>query len=74
MAEKETQTEQDTTILEAAQRVGIYIPALCHHPDLPPAPGMKIDGQIYRGGELIQGSSSNPNKFEGCKVCVVEIP
>jgi [NiFe] hydrogenase diaphorase moiety small subunit len=25
------------TILEAAQEAGIYIPRLCHHPDLPPA-------------------------------------
>ena len=70
---KEVQTEQGTTLLEAAQNLGIYIPALCHHPDLPPAPRMKIDGQIYRGGELIQGCGSNPNGFEGCQLCVVEI-
>lgn len=70
---KEAQTEEGTTVLEAAQSLGIYIPALCHHPDLPPAPKMKIDGQIYRGGELIQGRDSNPNGFEGCQLCVVEI-
>ena len=70
---KEARTEQGTTVLEAAQRLGIYIPALCHHPDLPPAPKMKIDGQIYRGGELIQERDSNPNGFEGCQLCVVEI-
>jgi len=71
--DKEVQTEHGTTLLEAAQHLGIYIPALCHHPDLPPAPGMKIDGQIYRGEELIQGRDSNPNGFEGCQLCVVEI-
>jgi len=70
---KEVQTEQGTTVLEAAQSLGIYIPALCHHPDLPPAPKMKIDGQIYRGGELVQGHDSNPDGFEGCQLCVVEI-
>jgi len=70
---KKVQTEQGTTLLEAAQGLGIYIPALCHHPDLPPAPRMKIDGQIYRGGALIQGRDSNPNGFEGCQLCVVEI-
>jgi len=70
---KEARTEEGTTLLEAAQSLGIYIPALCHHPDLPPAPKMKIDGQIYRGGELIQGRDSNPNEFEGCQLCVVEI-
>ena len=26
-----------TTILEAAGSLDIYIPTLCHHPDLPPA-------------------------------------
>ncbi len=69
----EVQTEEGATVLEAAQGAGIYIPALCHHPDLPPAPGMKIDNQIYRGGKLIQGSSPNPKEFEGCQLCVVEI-
>jgi len=71
--DKEVQTEHGTTLLEAAQHLGIYIPALCHHPDLPPAPRMKIDAQIYRGEELIQGRDSNPNGFEGCQLCVVEI-
>ena len=28
--------EKETTILEAAQRLGIYIPTLCHHPALEP--------------------------------------
>ena len=70
---KEVQTKEGATVLEAAQGVGIYIPALCYHPDLPPAPGMKIDSQIYRGGELIQEGSPNPSEFEGCQLCVVEI-
>jgi len=70
---EEVKTEQGTTLLEAAQRLGIYIPTLCHHPDLPPAPRMKIDAQIYRGGELIQRHDSNPDGFEGCQLCVVEI-
>jgi ferredoxin len=30
------EVEEGTTILEAAQRLGIYIPALCHHPALEP--------------------------------------
>ena len=28
--------EEGTSILEAAQTAGIYIPAVCYHPDLPP--------------------------------------
>ncbi|MGD2176376.1 MAG: 4Fe-4S binding protein [Anaerolineae bacterium] len=30
------EVEEGTTILEAAQRLGIHIPALCHHPALEP--------------------------------------
>jgi len=30
------EVEEGTTILEAARRLGIYIPALCHHPALEP--------------------------------------
>jgi ferredoxin len=30
------EVEEGTTILEAAQRLGIYIPTLCHHPALEP--------------------------------------
>ncbi|MDH5461620.1 MAG: 2Fe-2S iron-sulfur cluster-binding protein, partial [Candidatus Bathyarchaeota archaeon] len=70
---KEVQTEPGTTVLEVAQSLGIYIPALCYHPDLPPAPKMKIDAEIHRGGELIQGRDSNPDGFEGCQLCVVAI-
>ncbi|MFZ5632456.1 MAG: FAD-dependent oxidoreductase [Bacillota bacterium] len=29
--------EEGATLMEAARRVGIYIPGLCSHPDLPPA-------------------------------------
>jgi heterodisulfide reductase subunit A len=30
------EVEEETTILEAAQQLGIYIPTLCHHPALEP--------------------------------------
>ena len=32
----EVRVKQDCTILEAAYSAGIYIPALCYHPSLPP--------------------------------------
>ncbi len=31
----DVQASKDMTVLEAAEKVGIYIPTLCHHPDLP---------------------------------------
>ena len=32
----QVQVEEGVTALEAAVKAGIYIPTLCHHPDLPP--------------------------------------
>lgn len=32
----EISAESDMTLIEAADAAGIYIPRLCHHPDLPP--------------------------------------
>ena len=34
--DKEIETQENKTILEAALEEGIYIPHLCHHPDLKP--------------------------------------
>jgi formate dehydrogenase beta subunit len=68
----DVQTKKGATVLEAALGGDIYIPALCYHPDLPPAPGMKVDSQIYRGGEPIRGEAS-AHGFAGCQLCVVEI-
>ncbi|MCK4648028.1 (2Fe-2S)-binding protein, partial [bacterium] len=33
---KKIQVEEGTTLLEAAQKLGIEIPTLCHHPALKP--------------------------------------
>ncbi|UCE44378.1 MAG: NAD(P)-binding protein, partial [Candidatus Bathyarchaeota archaeon] len=35
--------------------------------------GMKIDDQIFRGEEPIHGTASNPDEFEGCQLCIVEV-
>lgn len=34
---KQVETRPGRTVLEAARGAGIYIPTLCHHPDLPPS-------------------------------------
>lgn len=64
--------ERGVTVLEAARSAGIYIPALCYHPDLPPAPGMKPGEFIYHAGELIKNVDSK-REYEGCRLCVVKI-
>jgi NADPH-dependent glutamate synthase beta subunit-like oxidoreductase/ferredoxin/NAD-dependent dihydropyrimidine dehydrogenase PreA subunit len=33
---KEIETEEGKTVLEAALQAGIYVPNLCYHPDIPP--------------------------------------
>ncbi len=68
----EVDAEQGKTVLEAAQSAGIYIPTLCAHPDLPPAPGTKADGVVYLGGQPYQSSDSMA-EFKGCGLCIVEV-
>lgn len=69
----EVETKKGMTILEAARSVNIYIPSLCYHPDLPPAPRMKLNDHVYRGGKLVRSTESIPKEFEGCQLCTVEI-
>lgn len=48
-----TKAKKDATVLEAAREAGIYIPALCSHPDLPTSIGscrlcvVEIEGQGF---------------------------
>jgi NADPH-dependent glutamate synthase beta subunit-like oxidoreductase len=60
------------TILEAARSLDIYIPTLCHHPDLPPAKGGQAAPFVFQGDRKIVNAS--PGKpAEGCGICVVEV-
>lgn len=60
------------TILEAARLAEIYIPTLCHHPDLPPAKGASPANIIYQGERRIENAF--PEKTgEGCGLCVVDV-
>jgi len=68
----EVEVEEGKTVLEAAQSAGIYIPGLCAHPDLPPAPGLRADGVIYLGGQPYQSSDSN-GEYQGCRLCIVDV-
>ena len=68
----EVAIEEGKTVLDAARSAGIYIPTLCSHPDLPPAPGMKADSVIYPGGQPIE-SSATEAEYRGCQLCIVEV-
>ncbi len=68
----ELKSEHDETILDAADRAGIYIPRLCFRPGLPPSHELKpSENGIYRDGKLIKTDNQEP--FSGCKLCIVEI-
>jgi len=68
----DVRVEKGTSVLQAAQSAGIYIPALCSHPDLPSSREVEPNEFIYRGTELIKNDNSL-KEFKGCQLCVVEI-
>jgi len=70
--DKEISVSEGTTILQAAEGAGIYIPHICFHPDVPPVDQQKPADAIYRGGERIENKRPGL-QYEGCKLCVVEI-
>jgi len=67
---QDLEVEADLTILEAARRVGIYIPALCSHPDLPAFDSGSGSQVVYQGSLRTEGSEE---AYQGCRMCLVEI-
>jgi len=70
--EIEVTVPKGTTILDAAQQVGIYIPHLCAHPDLPPVEQLKPAEAVYRGGKRLENKKPEL-QYDGCQLCVVQI-
>jgi len=68
----EVEAKQGETILKAAINAAIYIPALCAHPDLPPAPGIMTGEVVFQDRKPIKCTDQN-YEFEGCRLCIVEI-
>ncbi|MFH0812147.1 MAG: FAD-dependent oxidoreductase [Pseudomonadota bacterium] len=64
------EAEEGQTILKAAQTGGIYIPALCFHPDLPPCDTVAPSHTVYQGSRRSEGTLEG---YQSCQVCVVEI-
>jgi formate dehydrogenase (NADP+) beta subunit len=51
---------EGTSVLEAALRAGIYVPHLCHHPDLPPGGACRLCLVEMDGGEEPVASCTTP--------------
>jgi predicted molibdopterin-dependent oxidoreductase YjgC len=64
---------EGASIMEVADKVGIYIPRLCYHPELPPGPGTKANQLVHRHGEINADKNSHEKTFDGCNLCFVEI-
>ena len=63
------------TILEIADSAGIYIPRLCHHPDLPAAGEVTLSEFIFQGNTKIEGEKPDIKLGDQahCNLCIVEI-
>ncbi len=63
------------SILEAADAAGIYIPRMCHHPDLPPADDLKWAEAVYQVDQEITGEKPGENAGSDahCNLCLVQI-
>ena len=69
---QDIEAQSGVSILEAARSAGIYIPALCYHPDLPVAKGSQGVKAVYQGEQRIENAMpEEPGK--GCGLCVVEV-
>ena len=64
---KQLQVEEGMNLLEAALQNGIYIPHLCHHPDLPDIGSCRLCIVEVEGGEGVQPSCKLTAR-EGMKV------
>ncbi len=71
--DREIEVPEGSTILEAAQSADIYIPTLCHHPDLPPAAGAMPAAAVYQGPERKIENARPEEEGKGCGLCVVSV-
>jgi formate dehydrogenase beta subunit len=65
--------EASATILEAARKAGIYIPSLCHHPDLPKMAGLLPAAVVWQGQLRLENHPDRSSQASGCGLCLVEI-
>lgn len=63
------------TILEAADSIGIYIPRLCYHPDLPPVDEVTWADSIFQTDTKIIGEKPGIKAGEEghCNLCLVQV-
>ncbi len=73
---KSIEAESGQTVIAVARENDIYIPSICHHPDLPPFENLPLADRVYRGGMAYDNEPLDPDDLaglEGCGLCMVEI-
>ena len=60
------------TLSEAARSAAIYIPALCSHPDLPPAKTTEPTELVYHGERAFRNCASEEGG-KACGLCLVSV-
>ncbi len=56
----EIEVKEGTTVLEAAEEAGLYVPTLCHHPQLTPYGGCRLCMVEIDGARTLQPSCTLP--------------
>jgi len=67
---KEVRVAPGTTVLEAARRIGIHIPTLCHHDDLCSMALYSQTSESDRPKHEESGMLATPSS---CRICLVEV-
>ncbi len=57
---KTIEVQEGTTVLEAAGEAGVYVPTLCHHPQLTPYGGCRLCMVDIEGAKTLQPSCTLP--------------
>jgi formate dehydrogenase beta subunit len=68
--------EEGTTIVAAAAANGVYVPTLCHHPDLPPFANLPLASRVFRGEQRFENQAATEEELrglQGCGLCMVEV-
>ncbi len=58
--DKTIEVQEGTTVLEAAEAAGLYVPTLCHHPQLTPYGGCRLCMVEVEGARTLQPSCTLP--------------
>jgi len=68
----DVKVKEGSTILSAALEAGIYIPHLCHHPNLVSSKECVPSEFVFRGDKKYENAQTG-KRYDGCRLCIVEV-